>query len=103
MFDIFLLSASANCRWQLGDGVGPGGSSTEPGTFNVEIGTFSGPAECLAKCNSYTNQGKIPNGATVDAATGRKCWCEFGASGIDKNYSWKTCIFEPGKHRFPMT
>eukprot|EP00493_Phyllostaurus_siculus_P019218 UN19523 len=55
--------------WKVGDGVG----GTE-----VKIGTFKSKVHCYAMCRSRTKNGVLANGATVDSATGKICYCEFG-------------------------
>ena len=74
--------AWVGCSWKIGDGTGG---------FEKMIGTFSGPKECVTKCRRYRYRGRKPNGATVDANTGKKCYCEFNMKRSNGNCSWKTC------------
>ena len=69
-----------NVDWRNGDGTGG------PEEF---IGKFSGPVECVKKCIDRRKNGKIANGVTVDAATQRNCYCEYGQTGRTSSTSWK--------------
>ena len=75
-----LMFLGSNIKWVTGDGTG--GSE-------VNIGKVTNAAECVAKCSSKKKNGKLANGATVDAATKTKCYCEFGQSGRNSAASWR--------------
>ena len=70
------------CQWQQGDG--SGGSETN-------IGKVGGPAECVQKCKKHSQNGRKPNGVTIDSSTGTNCYCEYGQSGRNGSSSWKNC------------
>ena len=76
----FLVLIEFNVDWRNGDGTGG------PEEF---IGTFSGPAQCVEQCINRKKNGKVANGVTVDAATQRKCYCEYGQTGRTSSTSWK--------------
>ena len=82
-----LLTVWTGCTWNTGDGI-----SKE----KINIGSFSGPKECVDKCKVYIHNGRRPNGATVDADIGRTCYCQIDATGRTSSSDLKTCIFAPG-------
>ena len=94
MLYFYLSLLEAYCHWRTGDAIS-----------NLEkyIGKFNSPEVCFRKCKKYTHEGKKPNGATVDAATGQKCYCEFDATSQNNEKAWKSCIFVPGKQDLRLT
>ena len=72
--------------WSYGDGTG--GSEEN-------IGKVTNAAECVTKCFSRKRNGKLANGATVDAATGKTCYCEYGQTGRNNAKSWKNTFIRP--------
>ena len=93
MLYFHLLASVASCRWRTGDAIGG---------IEKYIGRVSNPTVCLRKCKLYTSGGKRPNGVTVDVATGRKCYCEFDATGRNNAITWKSCIFAPRKQNLTL-
>ncbi|XP_065055525.1 SCO-spondin-like isoform X2 [Rhopilema esculentum] len=77
---------SSAIKWERGDGTG--GSE-------VNIGKVTNAAECVAKCSSRKKNGKLANGATVDAATQKRCYCEFGQTGRNSAASWRNTFIRP--------
>ena len=66
-------------HWATGDG--KGGSEQR-------IGTVENKEECYRKCLTRKRYGQLANGATVDAATGRICYCEYGQTRRNANRNW---------------
>ena len=93
MLCFHLLASAASYCWRTGDAIGG---------IEKYIGRVNNPAVCLRKCKLYTYRGKRPNGATVDVATGRKCYCEFDATGRNNAIAWKSCIFATGKQNLTL-
>ena len=65
--------------WESGDGIG----GTE-----VYIGQVTNNDKCIEKCRKRSKNGKTANGATVDALTEKKCYCEYGQTGRNSNWKW---------------
>ena len=51
--------------------------------------------ECFIKCSHRRRNGKLANGATVDAATGKLCYCEYGQTGRNNARRWKNTFIRP--------
>ena len=69
-----------NVHWAYGDG---------SGGPEENIGKVSGPAQCVERCMNRRKNGKVANGVTVDAATQKSCYCEYGQTGRTSSRSWK--------------
>ena len=46
------------------------------------------------KCLTKMRNGKLANGVTVDAATGKSCYCEYGQTGRNGSGSWKNTFIK---------
>ena len=46
------------------------------------------------KCLTKRRNGKLANGVTVDAATGKSCYCEYGQTGRNGSGSWKNTFIK---------
>lgn len=75
-------------EWSVGDGIG--GSEEN-------IGQVTNTAECLTKCYSRKRNGKLANGVTVDAKTGKSCFCEYGQKNRNKALNWRNTLIRPCK------
>ena len=62
----------------------------------MKIGTFKSKVHCYAMCRSRTKNGVLANGATVDSATGKTCYCEFGMKSRNSVKKWTTTFITRG-------
>ena len=67
--------------WKLGGGNG--------GTEQY-VGRLSNKEECVDRCRSRSKNGVPANGATVDWATQRMCYCQFGQTSQNNDSSLMT-------------
>ena len=58
---------------------------------------FSSKEDCYAFCSISSKDGKNANGVTVDAATERKCYCEFGMTSRNSLTIWKSAFIDKRK------
>ena len=88
---VYLLEFPVN--WARGDG--QGGSEEH-------IGTVTNAAECVVKCYSRKRNGKFANGATIDSATQKSCYCEYGQTGRNSASNWKNTFIRPRKYAIQL-
>lgn len=74
--------------WGTGDGTGGP---------EENIGKVINAAECVVKCCSRRKNGKLANGATVDAATQTTCYCEYGQTGRSSATTFRNTFIRPRK------
>ena len=76
----------SSISWFYGDGIG--GSEEN-------IGQVAGREECVFKCSTRRQNGRLANGATLDAATETKCYCEFNQRGRSGGRRWINAYIGP--------
>ncbi len=69
-------------EWEIGDGKGDG--------YEVHIGTFPDKEACYLYCKYQMSA----DGATVDAPTEKKCYCEYGMKQRNSNTDWKSSFIK---------
>ena len=84
-YTLFIISAYwSGCNWKYGKG---------SGGHKQYIGYVTGPLQCINKCEAKTYEGVKAVGSTVDAKTGKLCYCEYNMRTSYKSKEWKTCFF----------
>ncbi len=65
-------------EWEIGDGLGNGREKY--------VGTFPNKEACYLYCKYHMSA----DGATVDAPTEKKCYCEYGMTRRNSNSDYKS-------------
>ncbi len=73
--------------WAIGDGIG----GTE-----VRIGLVASKQDCYVICSKTMKNGQLANGATIDVATNKNCYCEFGMNKRNTNKKWTSTFIVRG-------
>lgn len=76
------------CEFVTGHGIGG---------VDIYIGVLTDVKGCAAACFTRSRTDLAINGATVDAATGKSCYCEKTMTGSNFVATWRTCQFGNGR------